>query len=67
MDFIIKFHGFSKFNENQILFKKIRSFITLPWGHVRSYTKFGPDRFSRFQVYWIQTDRQRPAKYIDRS
>ena len=26
--------------------------------HARSYTKFGPDRFSRFDVYWIQTDRQ---------
>ena len=23
-----------------------------------SYTKFGPNRFSRFDVYWIQTDRQ---------
>ena len=28
-------------------------------------TKFGPDRFSRFDVYWIQkTDLE--AKYIDR-
>jgi len=25
---------------------------------VRSHTKFGPDRFSRFDVYWIQTNRQ---------
>ena len=33
-----------------------------------SYTKFGPDRFSRFDVYWIQTDRQtdRQAKRIFR-
>ena len=23
-----------------------------------SYTKFGPDRFSRFDVYWIQTNKQ---------
>ena len=23
-----------------------------------SHKKFGPDRFSRFVVYWIQTDRQ---------
>ena len=35
--------------------------------------KFGPDRFSRFDVYWIQTDRQpnkqtdRQAKFIYRS
>ena len=30
----------------------------LPWGHARSHKKFGPDRFSRFDVYWIQTDKQ---------
>ena len=29
------------------------SFINLLWGHVRAHTKFGPDRFSRFNVYWI--------------
>jgi len=29
-----------------------------------SHKKFGPDRFSRFEVYWIQTDRQ--AKFIYR-
>ena len=23
-----------------------------------SHKKFGPDRFSRFDIYWIQTDRQ---------
>ena len=23
-----------------------------------SHKKFGPDRFSRFDVYWIQTNRQ---------
>ena len=23
-----------------------------------SHKKFGPDRFSRFDVYWIQTDKQ---------
>ena len=38
-----------------------------------SHKKFGPDRFSRFDVYWIQTDRQsnkqtdRQAKFIYRS
>ena len=38
-----------------------------------SHKKFGPDRFSRFDVYWIQTDRQTPkqtyrqAKFIYRS
>ena len=34
--------------------------------------KFGPDRFSRFDVYWIQTNRQtnkhqdKPNLYIDK-
>ena len=31
-------------------------------GHLRSHTKFGPVRFSRFDAYWIQTNRQ--AEYI---
>ena len=30
--------------------------INLHWGSARSHTKCGPDRFSRFDVYWIQTD-----------
>ena len=30
-------------------------FIHLSWGHVRSHIKFGPDRFSRFVVYRLQT------------
>ena len=32
------------------------------------HKKFGPDRFSRFDVYWIKTDRQtnRQAKFIYR-
>ena len=31
------------------------------------HKKFGPDRFSRFDVYWIQTNRQtdKPNLYID--
>ena len=41
---------------------KIRSSINLSWGHVRSHEKFGPNRFTRFDVYCIQTPRQ--AKYI---
>ena len=38
-----------------------------------SHKKFGPDRFSRFDVYWIQTNKQTPkqtnrqAKFIYRS
>ena len=32
-----------------------------------SHKKFGPDRFSRFDVYWIQTDKQtdKPNLYIE--
>jgi len=32
-----------------------------------SHKKFGPDRFSRFDVYWIRTDKQtdKPNSYID--
>ena len=39
---------------------------------MRSHKKFGPDRFSRFDVYWIQTNKQtnkqtnRQAKFIYR-
>ena len=38
-----------------------------------SYKKFGPDRFSRFDAYWIQTNKQtnkqtdKPNLYIDNS
>ena len=32
--------------------------IHLPWDHVKSHSKFGPDRFSRFDVYRLQTNRQ---------
>ena len=39
--------------------------------YTRSHTKFGPDRLSRFDVYWIQTNKQTPRQtdrqyiYID--
>ena len=66
VDFIKKIRGFLIFDENQILleanFQKLMICIYLPWGHVRSHTKFGLGRFSRFDVYWILTDM--PEKYI---
>ena len=34
----------------------------VPWDHVRSHTKSGPDQFSRFDVYWTQTKRQTPRQ-----
>jgi len=53
----VHFQNFHKFNEIRILMEtNIWNFINLPWGRVRSHTKFGPDRFSRFDVYWIQTN-----------
>jgi len=47
--------------------KKGLSFINLTCGHVMSHKKFGYDRFSRFDVYWIQTNRHpdKPNLYIE--
>jgi len=62
------FGGFSKFNEKLIVrgkFLKIWSFINLLWGHVRSHAKFGPDWFSRFDFYWMQTGRH-PDRQTDK-
>ena len=41
-------------------------FMKLPWGQVMSHKKFGSDRFSRFDFYWIQTNRQTSQIYIYR-
>ena len=52
---------FEKFNENRILVEGIFlncDNLNLSLGHMRSHTKCGPDRFCRFDVYWIKTDRQ---------
>ena len=47
---------------------EIRSSRNLPRGYMMSHKKFGPDRLSRFDVYWIQTSQQtdRQAKFIYR-
>ena len=71
-DLILKNRGFSKLNGNRILLEAIYYFDhpNLPLVYVRSHTKFGPDWFSRFDVYWIQTNIQtnkqtdRQAKFI---
>ena len=62
------FQNFQISNFDGGKFLKIWSSINLPWDHVMSHKKFGPDRFSRFDVYWIQTNRQtdRQAKFIYR-
>ena len=52
------------------LHTKIRKVLaSVSWGHVRPHTKFGPDRFSRFDVIgYKQTNIQTPKLnlYIDR-
>ena len=65
-NFIIFFAHFQNFTKKTFKHKffKFWSFINLSWGHVGSHTKFGPDRFSRFDVYWIQTYRH-PSQNID--
>ena len=40
------------------IFEILRIHVNLPGDHVRSYKTFGSDWFSRFDVYWIQTDKQ---------
>ena len=41
-----------------IVIQNKKSSQILKQNFVRSHTNFGPDRFSRFDVYWIQTIRQ---------
>ena len=51
---------------------EILSSIILPCGYVRSHKKCGPNRFSRFDVYWTQKHTHIPqtprkAKYVYRN
>ena len=52
------FFNFTKIKTLQLKFMKIWSSIKLPWGHEKSHIKCVSDRFSRFDVYCIQTGRQ---------
>ena len=63
--------GFSKFSKIEFFRWQILEFLIIHkplCTHVRSHIKFKPDRFSRFDVYWIQTNRQtdRQDKFINR-
>ena len=60
MDFLT----FKKSNFVKGKFLKIRFSINLSWGHARSHTKIGPDQFSRFDVSWIQTNKQTSMQSI---
>ena len=58
-----------KILQKSITFVILSIFKTFrPWGNVRSHTKFRPDRFSRCDVYWLQTNKCPPiqAKFIYR-
>ena len=46
--FLKKFRGFLKFNDNPMCLRHIFLYLiilNLTWGHARSHSKFGPDRF----------------------
>jgi len=72
LDFIkTNFRGFSKFqklNFARSKFLEIWPSTNLPLGHARSHHKrFGSNRFSRFDAYWKQTNRQTNKVYMDYS
>ena len=61
-DFIIQISRIFKIFKNLILMEaNLENLIIYKpslQGHVMSHKKIRPDQFSRFDVYWIQTDRQ---------
>ena len=59
------FQNFMKIEFCWMLIIEIWSSINLPWGHVRFHTKFGPNRFTRFDVYWIKKNKH-PNRQIDK-
>ena len=64
-DIIKKIMDFQNFQKSYFVrgkYLKIRSSINLPLGHASSHEKFGPNRFSRFDVYWIQTNNKQTDK-----
>ena len=63
-DFITKFRGFSKLSKIEFCQRQIfkNSIICFLWGPVMSHKKIGSNLFSRFDVYWIQTNKQTPKQ-----
>ena len=66
------FPNFQKFNKDRILMETIFEILIIHKPSLWSRDvpqKNGPDRFSHFDVYWIQTNKQtdRQAKFIDRN
>ena len=63
----VDFQNFQKFNENRVLIEtKIEILIIHKpsLGSREFHKKFGPDRLSCFDAYWIQTNRQTSKVYI---
>ena len=72
VDFIKKkFVDFQNFQKSNFWWRQIFENLIIhkpsTWSHARSRKKFGPDRSSRFDLYWIQTNRQtdKPNLYIE--
>ena len=66
-NFFVNLQNFTEIKSFWKQFVVILSIYKASWGHVRSHTNFGPDRFGSFDVYWIQTNTQThslTAKYI---
>ena len=63
--------GFSKFNENLIYLEAIFEILIIHKPSLGSHgvtQKIWADRFSRFDIYWIQTDKHpdKQSIFIDR-
>ena len=54
----VVFQNFQKSNFDGGEFLKIRSSINLTWEQASFHKKFGHNRFRRFHIYWIQTNKQ---------
>ena len=52
------FLNFKKTKAFEYNFFQFWSTLNIPWGNPRFNTTFGPSRFSRIDVYWIQTNTQ---------
>ena len=57
----LKLHIFKNVNFDMILSNLV--FLNLRWGHATCPKNVGPNRFSFFDVYWIQTNTQTSKEY----
>ena len=64
------FKSFSKLADFSFPIKKESNYfpgssINLPWSHVSCLKNFEPNRFSRFDVYWIQLQTDKKSLNIE--